>query len=229
MIFHQQALTFYGEYGVTKNITTILNFPYLKSQGYANDKRAVGVGNPQIELKIALFRKVPVVALIVGAELPFAKQTNYSIARQPDAFGIINQINLPTGYPDLNYWTTLAVSSGFWQGLGWVSAYGQYILRGKDFNNQAKLGFELGYKWSPKFWTNARLVGWYQAQAKSKAQSSIVNGQGTEYTLLGIGAAYEVVKHWSLTLDYQTTNNLLVRPKNVIGAPLFQVGVSAEF
>ena len=227
--FHQQALTFYGEYGITKNITTILNFPYLKWQGYADDKRAVGVGNPQVEFKFALLRKVPVVSLTLGAELPIAKQTNYSVARKPDDFGVVNRINLPTGYPDFNYWGTLAVSSGFWKGLGWASAYGQYIVRGKDFNNQAKLGVELGYKWTPKFWTNARLVGWYQAQSKSTVRSSIVNGQGTEYTSLGIGAAYEVVKHWSLTLDYQTANNLLVRPKNIQGAPLFQVGVSAEF
>ncbi len=227
--FHQQALTFYGEYGLTKHITTILNFPYLKGQGYADDKRAVGVGNPQLELKFALYRKIPVVSLTIGAELPFAKQTNYSVARKPDAFGIVNRINLPTGYPDLNYWGTLAVSSGFWKGMGWFSAYGQYIVRGKDFNNQAKLGFELGYKWTPKFWTNARLVGWYQAQSKKGTNASIVNGQGTEYTNLGIGAAYEVIKHWSITLDYQTANNLLVRPKNIQGAPLFQVGVSAEF
>jgi hypothetical protein len=161
--------------------------------------------------------------------LPFASQTNFSEARKPDEFGVINRINLPTGYPDFNYWGTLALSSGFWQGDGWATVYSQYIVRGKNFNNQAKLGFELGYKWSPKFWTNARLVGWYQAQAKNSANSSIVNGQGTEYTLLGIGAAYEIIKHWSLTFDYQTYNNLLVRPKNVQIAPFFQVGISAEW
>lgn len=227
--FHQQALTFYGEYGITKNITTILNFPYLKWQGYADDIRATGVGNPQIELKFALFRKIPVVSFTIGAELPFAKQTNYSVARKPDDFGVVNRINLPTGYPDFNYWGTLALSSGFWQGDGWATVYSQYIVRGKDFNNQAKLGFEVGYKWTPKFWTNARLVGWYQAQAKNGTNASIVNGQGTEYTNLGIGAAYEVIKHWSLTLDYQTVNNLLVRPKNIQAAPLFQIGVSTEF
>ncbi len=227
--FHQQALTFYGEYGVTKNITTILNFPYLKWQGYADDKRAVGVGNPQIELKFALYRKVPVVAFSVGAELPIASQTNFSEARTPDEFGVIQRVNLPTGYADFNYWGTLALSSGFWEGTGWATVFGQYIVRGKDFNNQTKLGFELGYKWTPQFWTNARLVGWYQAQAKNGATSSIVNGQNTEYTSLNIGAAYEIVKHWSLTLDYQTINNFLVRPKNIQGAPLFQVGVSAEF
>lgn len=226
--FHQQAFTLYAEYGLTKNITTILNFPYLKTQGFGDDKRAIGVGNPQIEMKFALYKKVPI-AFTVGAELPIAPQTNYSVARKADDFGVVNRINLPTGYPDFNYWGTLAVSSSFAQGKAWASAHTQYTIRGKDFNNQAKIGAEMGYKWTPKFWTNVRLAGYYQAQNKSSVTASIVNGQGTEYTLLGFGGAYELVKHWSLTVDYQTTNNLLVSRKNVQGAPLFQVGVSAEF
>jgi hypothetical protein len=228
--FHQQALTLFGEYGITKNITTILNFPVVKAQYYNDAKPAVGVGNPQIELKFALLKKFPVVSFSVGAELPISPQTNYSVARQANSFGIIEKINLPTGYPDFNYWGTLAVSSGFWKGTGWGTVYSQYIVRGKDFNDQAKLGFELGYKWTPKFWTNARLVGWYKAGSKtSSVNSSIINGKGTQYTSLGIGAAYEIVKHWSVTADFQTANNLLVRPKNIQGAPLFQLGVSAEF
>ena len=115
------------------------------------------------------------------------------------------------------------------KGKGWASAYTQYTIRGKDFNNQAKLGLELGYKWTPKFWTNARLAGNYQAQMKSNAKAPFVNGQGTEYTLLGFGRAYQIAKHWHITLDYQTATSLLVSLKNVQGAPLFQLGVSPEF
>ena len=58
--FHQQAITFYGEYGINKNLTAILNFPILKSQYYRDDKAATGVGNPQIELKFALFKKIQI-------------------------------------------------------------------------------------------------------------------------------------------------------------------------
>ncbi len=228
--FHQRAMTVYGEYGINKNLTTILNFPVLKSQYYRDDEPAIGLGNPQIELKFAVLKKFPVVSFSVGAELPLAKQTNYSTARQANSLGIFEKTNLPTGYPDLNYWGTLAISSGFWQGMGWATVYGQYIFRGEDINNQAKLGFETGYKWTPKFWTNARLTGWYTASSKTtNVNGSIFNGQDTKFTSLGIGAAYEVVKHWSLTADYQSINNFLVRPKNTQDAPLFQLGVSAEF
>jgi hypothetical protein len=228
--FHQQAITLFGEYGITKNLTAILNFPTIKQQYYTDYSTATGVGNPQLELKFAVLKKFPVVAFSIGAELPIAKQTNVSTAKAVNNLGIFDQINLPTGYPDLNYWGTLAVSSGFWQGMGWGTVYSQYIVRGNDFTDQAKLGFELGYKWTPKFWTNARLVGWYKgAQKTSNISGSLVNGQGTQYTSLGIGAAYEVVKHWSLTAEYQSINNILVRPRNTQDAPLFQLGVSAEF
>jgi hypothetical protein len=228
--FHQQAMTLYGEYGINKNITAILNFPVVKKQFYSNYSAVTGLGNPQIEIKMSVLRKIPVIALSIGAELPIAKQANYSVAKTADNLGIFDKINLPTGYPDLNYWGTLAVSSGFWQGLGWGTFYGQYIFRGKDINNQAKFGIEMGYKWTPQFWTNARLVGWYKASSKtSNVNASFINGQSTQYTSLGIGAAYEIVKHWSLTADFQSVNNILVRPKNTQDAPFFQLGISAEF
>jgi hypothetical protein len=228
--FNQQAATLYGEYGITKNITAILNFPAYKAQYYTDYSAATGVGNPQIEVKCALFKKIPVVSFTFGAELPLSKQTNFSTAKTANNIGVFDQINLPTGYSDFNFWGTLAASAGFWQGMGWVTTYGQYIVRGNEFNNQAKLGFEMGYKWTPKFWTNARLVGWYKASDKTTSiNGSIVNGQGTQYTSLGIGAAYEIVKNWSLTADFQSFNNLLVRPKNVLSAPFFQLGISAEY
>jgi hypothetical protein len=228
--FNQQAITLYGEYGITKNLTAILNFPTIKKQFYTDYSAATGVGNPQIELKFAVLKKIPVVSFSIGGELPIAKQTNFSTAKTVNNLGVFEQINLPTGYADFNFWGTLAASAGFWQGMGWGTIYGQYIVRGTDIDNQAKLGIEMGYKWTPQFWTNARLVGWYKGSSKtSNISGSIVNGQGTQYTSLGIGAAYEVVKHWSLTADYQSINNVLVRPKNTQDAPLFQLGVSAEF
>ena len=228
--FHQQAVTLYGEYGITKNLTAILNFPTIKKQFYTDYSAATGVGNPQIELKFAVFKRIPIVSFSVGAELPIAPQTNFSTSKTVNNLGIFDQINLPTGYPDFNFWGTLAASAGFWQGMGWATVYGQYIVRGKNINNQAKLGLETGYKWTPKFWTNVRLTGWYTASSKTtNVNGSIFNGQDTEFTALGIGAAYEIIKHWSLTLDYQAINNILVRPKNTQDAPLFQLGVSAEF
>jgi hypothetical protein len=189
-----------------------------------------GTGNPQLELRFALYKKIPVVSLAIGAELPISQQTNISQAKFETAPGVRESTNLPSGYEDFNYWSTLAISSGFGSTPGWVTISGQFVKRGKNYSNQARLGFELGYKWTPKFWTNARLVGLYRiAKGDNASTGNITNGEGTEYTILNIGVAYELIKNWSITADYQTYNTLLVPLKNVYSAPFYQIGVSAEF
>lgn len=228
--FYQQLLTFYGEYGINKNITAILNYPYLKFQHYKDFETVDGLGNPQLELRFALLKKIPVVSLAVGAELPLAKQQNISKAKFETAPGVREAINLPAGYADFNYWATLAVSSGFGSTPGWVTIAAQHVFRGQNYSNQARLSFELGYKWTPNFWTNARLVGLYQIKNSDKATvGNITNGEGSEFTTLGIGAAYQFTKNWHITADYQAYNNFIVSLKNVYSTPFYQIGVSAEF
>ena len=227
--FYQQMVSFYGEYGLTKNITAILNYPFLKFQYYKDFEKVSGIANPQIELKFAVLKKIPVMSFSVGAEIPVASQNNFSDAKFELAPGIRESINLPAGYADFNYWGTLAVSSGLGNTPGWATISGQYILRGKNYSNQAKLSFEMGYKWTPTFWTNVRLTGFYKASNKKSAVGNITNGEGTEYTTLGIGAAYEIIKHWSITADFQSYNDFLVRLKNAYDAPFYQIGISSEF
>jgi hypothetical protein len=227
--FYQQMVSFYGEYGVTKDITAILNYPFLKFQHYKDFETVKGIANPQLELRFALLKKIPVISFAVGAEIPVAIQSNFSKAKFELAPGIRESINLPAGYADFNYWGTLAISSGFGNVPGWATISTQYILRGKNYSNQAKLAFEIGYKWTPKFWTNARLTGFYQANKKASTTGNITNGEGTEYTTIAVGAAYEFKKHWSITADFQAYNDVLVRLKNVYAAPFYQIGISTEF
>ncbi len=227
--FYQQMLSFYGEYGVTKNITAILNYPFLKFQRYKDFETVKGIANPQLELRFALFKKIPVVSLAVGGEIPIAKQNNFSVAKFESAPGIRESVNLPAGYADFNYWGTLAISSGFGNVPGWATISSQYVVRGKNYSNQARLGFEIGYKWTPIFWTNARLTGFYQANKKAGTTGNITNGESTEYTTIAVGAAYEFKKHWSITADFQAYNDILVRLKNVYSAPFYQIGFSIEF
>jgi hypothetical protein len=228
--FSQDALTLYGEYGITKRLTAILNYPFYKFQRYLGYETASGFGDPQIELKWSLLRKIPVVSVSLGAELPFAAATNYSFIKTGDRTQFAN---LPAGDGDFNYWGTLAVSSGFGTTPGWATIWGQYNRRGKPagftekFRDQTKLGFEVGYKWTPEFWTNARLSGlWTQAP---QANSSFINGDGAQYTTLMFGVSYEFIAHYSLTFDYQTYTDWLVKRKNIYSTPLYAVGFSAEF
>ena len=228
--YHQQALTLYGEYGITKNITAIINYPFLKFQNFDGYNSSSGTGNPQIELKFPIFKKFPVVAFSLGAEIPIATQTNVIYSKELNPFGNYDYFNLPTGYPDFSYWGTLAASGSWGKLPGWTSIYTQYTIRGTGYSNILKTGIEVGYKWTPKFYTNVRLVGFFQAQKNIKAKSgSLTNGQGTEFTTIGLGAGYKFYKNLGVTLDYQFYNDLLVSRKNVYSTPLYQLGISYEF
>jgi hypothetical protein len=231
--FRQQALNLYGEYGITKNITGIVNFPLVKFNSYETTNTVSGVGDPQLELKFAILKKIPVVAFTIGAEIPIAKQPNYAVENKPDPIsGLFNTINIPTGDSDFNYWGMLAVSSGLGNVPGWISFSGKYNVRTKGFSDQIIAGAELGYKWKPTFWTNIRLSSlWLGADKNGNQSVNLTNGQATTYTTLGVGGAYQVVEHWHITLDYQNYIDFLgLAPlANIYKAPFLQLGVSAEF
>lgn len=226
--YYQQALTVYGEYGITKNITAIVNYPFLKFQHFEGYSNSIGTGNPQVELKFSVYKIIPV-SFSVGAEIPISAQDNFIYAKTPNPLGSYDYYNLPTGYPDFSYWGTLAVS-GSWGNLpGWTSLFTQYIVRGNGYSNQLKTGLEIGYRWAPQFYTNARLVGFFQTQKNIQAKAgSFTNGQGTEFTTLGFGAGYKFSKKFTATFDYQFYNDLLVSRKNVYSTPFFQLGIAAE-
>jgi hypothetical protein len=235
--FTQQAFTVYGEYGITKNITAILNYPFLKYNRYDITETVSGLGDPQLELRFALFKKIPVISAGFGAEIPLSKKQNLAYHKiENPLLGVKEYVNLPTGEGDFKYWGSLSMSAGLGNTPGWLTIWGQYQVRGKDpqskndFHNRAKLGFELGYKWTTKFWTNARMAALYDAQKdKTGSTVSITNGQSTQYTTLGLGASFEFIKNWSITFDYQNYNDFLVKRTNIYATPFFQLGVSAEF
>jgi hypothetical protein len=235
--FTQQAVTVYGEYGITKNITAILNYPFLKYNRYDITETVGGISDPQVELRFALLKKIPVISAGLGVEIPLSKKQNLAYHKvENPILGVKEFVNLPTGEGDFKYWGSLSMSAGLGNTPGWLTIWSQYQVRGKDplnknaFHNRAKLGFELGYKWTPKFWTNVRLLGLYDAQKnKALASASFTNGQGTQYTTLGLGASYEFIKNWNITFDYQNYNDFLVKRTNIYATPFFQLGVSAEF
>lgn len=226
--FHQTTLISYNEYGITKNLTAILNYPFYKFQGYKGFSTVSGIGDPQLELRIALYKKIPVVSLAMGMELPLAATTNMSISEKEIAPGIREQHNLPTGDGDFNHWVTFAISGALGNTPSWLTIWGQYNNRTQGYRDQHKLGLELGYKWTPRFWTNMRLTGVF-TQKKSGNFNSFISGDGAEYTTLLLGSAYEFAKGWSITFDFQTYNDFIAKRKNVYSTPLYQLGLSVEF
>ncbi len=225
--FTQQRLNFYSEYGFTNNINAILNFPFFKTQNFESYSVANGIGNPQIELKFAVLKKFPVISFSVGAELPFANQTNYAVSQKINSSGFFDRKNLPTGYPDFHFWGTLDVSSALGNLPGWISINSKFIERTSGYSNQFNYGLEVGYKFTKKFWTNVRLTTQNQI-GKSSNSASFLNGQDTEFTTLGLGTAYKIFTKLHFNFNYQFYNDLLRSRRNVYSAPFYEIALSFE-
>ncbi len=225
--FNQQSLNLYGEYGISDKLTAIIGFPMLKLNSYDNTETATGIGDLKIELKYALLRKNIPLTLSVAPEFPTGSKNNYA----QNKVSAIDQINLPTGDGEFNVWTTVAASHSFHPLPAYVSLSSAYNYRTQynsfTFRDQIKFNFEAGYKLLDKVWFNGTISA-QSSVGKSKGATEFIRGEGTEFTAFGLGAAYEFVKHWSVSLQTWGYSDLILDRKNIYSAPTYSIGVFYE-
>lgn len=225
--FNQQSLTLYGEYGISDRLTGIINFPMLKLNSFENTEVVSGIGDLKLEVKYALLRKNIPLTIAVAPEFPTGSKNNYA----QNKVSAIDQINLPTGDGEFNVWTTLAASHSFHPVPAYVNISTAYNYRtqynGFTFRDQAKFNFEAGYKLLDKIWFNGTISA-QTSVGKSNGTTDFVRGEGTEFTAFGIGASYEFVKHWSVSLQTWGYSDFIFERKNIYSAPTYSVGVFYE-
>jgi hypothetical protein len=225
--FNQQSFNLYGEYGISDKLTAIINLPMLKLNSYDNTETASGIGDFKIELKYALLQKNIPLTLAIAPEFPTGSKNNYA----QNKLSAIDQINLPTGDGEFNIWSTLAASHSFHPLPIYISLSTAYNFRtqynGFTFRDQTKFNFEAGYKLLSKIWLNGTLSA-QTSVGKSNGTTDFIRGEGTEFTAFGFGAAYEVVKHWSISLQTWGYTDLIFDRKNIYSAPTYSVGVFYE-
>jgi hypothetical protein len=228
--FNQQSFNLYGEYGISDKLTAIVHFPMLKLNSYDNTETASGIGDLKIEWKYALLRKNIPLTLAVAPEFPTGSKNNY-VKNLQSNLGFIEQINLPTGDGEFNVWSTLAASHSFHPLPIYISLSTAYNFRtqynGFTFRDQVKFNFEAGYKLLDKIWLNGTLSA-QTSVGKSNGTTDFIRGEGTEFTAFGFGAAYEVVKHWSISLQTWGYTDLVFDRKNIYSAPTYSIGVFYE-
>jgi hypothetical protein len=228
--FNQQSLALYGEYGISDKLTTIVDFPLLKLNSFENTETVTGIGDLKIEFKYALLTKKVPLAISVAPEFPTGSQDNFAKNTQSN-LGFVERINLPTGDGEFNVWTTLAASHSFHPLPIYVSLSTAYNFRtqynGFSFRDQVKFNFEAGYKLLDKVWLNGTLSA-QTSIGKERGATDFIRGEGTEFTAFGFGAAYEVVKHWSISLQTWGYTDLIFDRKNIYSAPTYSIGVFYE-
>lgn len=226
--FRQQAVQFYGEYGLTKRLTFITSLPMLKVNSFETTEAVAGIGDLHAELKYALLKGSFPVALSIAPELPTGSWNNYAQNKMTS----FERINLPTGDGELNIWSTVAASHSFYPFPAYVSVYGAFNYRtgfsGNDFRNQVKTGVEIGYQIKGKLWVNGRLAA-QKTLGQPGAPIDFIRGDGTEYTSLGLGAAYSISSKMSVTFEYQNYTDLIFARKNLYSGNVISAGISYEW
>ncbi|MEZ4774216.1 MAG: hypothetical protein R3D00_13615 [Bacteroidia bacterium] len=226
--FRQQALSLYGEYGLSERFTVIGSFPLLKINSFETTEAVAGIGDLHAELKYALLKGGFPVSLSIAPELPTGSWNNYAQNKMTS----FERINLPTGDGELNVWGTLAASHSFYPFPAYVSVYGAFNYRtgfsGNSFRNQFKTGVEVGYQVKGKLWLNARLAA-QKTLGQPGAPVDFIRGDGTEYTSWGFGAAYSISSKISATLEYQNYSDIVFARKNLYSGHVISVGASYEW
>ena len=223
--FNQKTTTLYAEYGITNRFTTILNTSFFQANRFEGTNYATGLGNLKMEFKYALLKKIPL-SISVAPEIPLGAEDNFVTSKQPDDFGIISQINLPTTDGELNVWTTLAISSTFLKNKFWTSYYFAHNSRTKAFSNQFKTGVEVGFKVTEKLYlkTTFSALGYFTDEPNTDV--SFIRGEGTRNSAFSIGAGYTVYKSWGLVAEYYQGINFPLKASNTYLGPLFSGGIT---
>ena len=225
-LFRQQSVTFYGEYGVTDRFTVILHAPLFKANGYETTNTVYGIGDLKAEFKYRLLKNIPL-ALSIAPEFPTGSRNNYATNKLNSQ----DQINLPTGDGEFNVWTTLAGSASFHPVPAYVSFSVAFNYRTRyediNFRNQLKYAAEAGYKIANTVWVNATLAA-QQSLGEQSGVTDFVRGDGTEFTALSLGAAYEFRSHWSVTAQVWSYNDIIFSRRNIYSAPTYSIGFYYE-
>jgi hypothetical protein len=96
-----------------------------------------------------------------------------------------------------------------------------------DFRNQMKYAMEAGYKIADLVWINGTLLV-QQSLGEQQGITDFVRGDGTEFTALSFGAAWEFMPHWSISAQVWSYNDLIITRKNIYSSPTYSIGVFYE-
>lgn len=224
--FSQQALGLYGEYGVTDRLTILMDWPFVKTQGFQTTENVWGTGDLKIGAKYALSKKIPI-SISVIPDLPLA-QGNKFAQNKMNAF---EQINLPTGDGEFNLYTVLAISTSLHPIPVYFNFYGGYNFRTKyessDLSDQLIEGLEVGYNPVQKIWVKSG-VRLQQTLSNENAVVSFVRGEGTEFTSIYGGIFYQLNENWGIDLNYFGYLNQPQKPRNIYTGSVFSIGIVFE-
>jgi len=228
--FTNQVYNLYGEYGLTDQFTLIANFPALVQNQFSTTNTVTGIGDLTLAAKYGVNQSSMPISISLGVSIPTGQKDLFATAKAPNEFGIIEEINLPTGDGELNFLATIAASRSFWNGKAYSTVYTTYNLRTQNYSGQVRLGAELGVQPFEGLWLSGKWFSQLRGLEGSNDNTSFFRAEGTTYSLASFGGIYHVWHEWSvLAYAHLPVEGVLTEYRNVYVGPAFSVGVAYEW
>lgn len=221
-----RIFTVYGEYGLGGGFMAIGSFPLLVQNKFSSTNTVSSIGDIRLDIKYGINQGKLPVSFALGVEMPSGRKNLFATAKEPNAFGVVERINLPAGNGEWNFLATVAASKSFWAGRGYGSAFAAYNLRTRNYSGQVRLGLEFGGQPLSGLWLFGKLFAQLKGVKGSTDDVSFFRGEGTTFTRLSFGGQYMLLNRWGVAASFfLPVNNFITEFKNVYAAPAFSVGV----
>jgi len=225
--FSQRDFSFYGEYGVWKNLNVIVNAPILRSLSYDHTSASRGIGDLRIDLKYGLLQSKIPISIAFGAELPTGKANQNVENSLPNS----QPINLPPGDGEWNYWTTLALSGSNSKMFG--TAYFAYNVRtdyeGFEFADQLKVGIEVGKSVGKmSFLILKGSVLSSLSSSQNVNETEFLRQNGIALSQINLLFLRQLDENWGYSIGFMHSGNFPVMINNAFQSNALQLGLTYE-
>ncbi|MEW5979646.1 MAG: hypothetical protein AB1898_27930 [Acidobacteriota bacterium] len=214
--------SFYGEYGLSDNLTAMLYFPFLRHHSLATTDSVTRPGDAIVGFKYRFLRGATPLAVAVDFGVPTGEsQGSVAIKGVPDGV-----FRLPTGDGEFNTRLSLYASRSFRDGKNFLSGGGGYNIRSRGYTDEVSYFVNAGNRLLPSLWVTGAVMGLFPAGDPDLERAvGFGVGEGVQYVSLGGEVQYSFTARNSVSFGYYRP----FRGKNVLAGGGFVFGVSREF
>ncbi len=213
---------FYGEYGITNNLTGMLYLPFFRHHSLETTDSVTRPGDAIVGFKYRFLHGATPLAVAVDFGIPTGEQQGLvAIKGVPDG-----GFRLPTGDGEFNTRMSLYASHAFREGNMFLSGGGGYNLRTRGYTDEVSYFVNAGNHLFSAFWISGTVMGLFPAHEPDLERAvGFGVGEGVEYVTAGGEIQYNITKRSSVSFGYYRP----LQGKNLLAGGGFVFAVSREF
>lgn len=202
--------SFYGEYGITNNLTGMLYFPFLRHHSLETTDSVTRPGDAIVGFKYRFLRGATPLVVAVDFGIPTGEQQGLvAIKGVPDG-----SFRLPTGDGELNTRASVYASRPFRDGNTFLSGGGGYNFRSRGFTDEVSYFVNARDHLFSAFWVTGTVMGLFPAREPNIERAvGFGVGEGVQYVTAGGEIQYNFTKR------SRFRSAITVRSKGRISSP----------